>query len=319
MKQAHGWFERHRRERPPKRWTDVLCHQCGGNGVIKIHHGVSTCPRCSGRCYEPDIEPAGGDGRAPSAPPNEQIVAMGHLELPTRMMHELYEKAHPASAPEALPPLETMLRDLRESGANRGGPCGVHDQALWTCGFCLHNLLADVATRDRARDAREEKLKAERDYLYDLPLCRQQFPDGGVPGNTEEALSGWKHRAEAALAREAVWRQQLDKRDQEIARLKEPSGGDGRAPSALHEPIHDSTGKFCSQCGARQTDRTAHPASATEALLPLTGYRAGSSICPELDAQKSQRELLIAKLSDTMDPDNAREFVDAVIREAKGL
>jgi len=33
-------------------------------------------------------------------------------------------------------------------------------------------------------------------YLQDLPLCRVQFPDGGVPGNTEEALAGWHRRAE---------------------------------------------------------------------------------------------------------------------------
>lgn len=37
-----------------KRWTDVLCTKCGGNGVVKIPGGVSECPRCEGRCYEPD-------------------------------------------------------------------------------------------------------------------------------------------------------------------------------------------------------------------------------------------------------------------------
>lgn len=36
-----------------KRWTEVLCQQCGGNGVIKIPGGISTCPHCDGRCYEP--------------------------------------------------------------------------------------------------------------------------------------------------------------------------------------------------------------------------------------------------------------------------
>ncbi len=39
-----------------RRWTDALCHKCGGNGVIRIHHGVSICPRCSGRCYEPGAD-----------------------------------------------------------------------------------------------------------------------------------------------------------------------------------------------------------------------------------------------------------------------
>lgn len=43
------------KERTGRRWTEVLCQQCGGNGVIKITGGVSTCPRCEGRCYEPDV------------------------------------------------------------------------------------------------------------------------------------------------------------------------------------------------------------------------------------------------------------------------
>lgn len=36
-----------------KRWTEVLCTKCGGNGVIKIPGGMSECPHCEGRCYEP--------------------------------------------------------------------------------------------------------------------------------------------------------------------------------------------------------------------------------------------------------------------------
>lgn len=38
--------------------------------------------------------------------------------------------------------LETMLRDIRERGGNRGEPCGVHDRPQWTCAFCLHEVLA---------------------------------------------------------------------------------------------------------------------------------------------------------------------------------
>ena len=37
----------------PKRWTEILCQKCGGNGVIKISGGSSECPRCEGRCYDP--------------------------------------------------------------------------------------------------------------------------------------------------------------------------------------------------------------------------------------------------------------------------
>lgn len=40
-------------EASPRSWTEVLCQQCGGNGVVKIHHGVSVCPRCKGHCYDP--------------------------------------------------------------------------------------------------------------------------------------------------------------------------------------------------------------------------------------------------------------------------
>jgi len=32
-----------------------LCKRCEGNGVIKIHHGVSVCPRCDGFCYESKV------------------------------------------------------------------------------------------------------------------------------------------------------------------------------------------------------------------------------------------------------------------------
>ncbi len=35
-----------------------LCSECGGNGVLKIHHGVKMCPRCGGECYEPSAPPA---------------------------------------------------------------------------------------------------------------------------------------------------------------------------------------------------------------------------------------------------------------------
>lgn len=37
-----------------KRWTEMLCQQCDGNGVITIPGGVSTCPHCEGDCYEPE-------------------------------------------------------------------------------------------------------------------------------------------------------------------------------------------------------------------------------------------------------------------------
>ena len=39
-----------------------LCRVCGGNGVVKIFHGVSVCDHCHGRCYEPAAPPEGGQG-----------------------------------------------------------------------------------------------------------------------------------------------------------------------------------------------------------------------------------------------------------------
>jgi hypothetical protein len=30
-----------------------LCSHCGGDGVVKIHHGVSVCPQCHGDCWQP--------------------------------------------------------------------------------------------------------------------------------------------------------------------------------------------------------------------------------------------------------------------------
>ena len=38
---------------PTKRWTEVLCQTCGGNGVIQMANGVSECSRCKGSCYDP--------------------------------------------------------------------------------------------------------------------------------------------------------------------------------------------------------------------------------------------------------------------------
>lgn len=54
-----------------RRWTEVLCQKCGGNGVIKIQGGVSTCPRCDGRCYDPE---AAGAAPAPSPETKEAAV-----------------------------------------------------------------------------------------------------------------------------------------------------------------------------------------------------------------------------------------------------
>ena len=53
-----------------KRWTEVLCMRCGGNGVVKIPGGVSTCDHCEGRCYEPEQSPA----RAPEGIPGWQPI-----------------------------------------------------------------------------------------------------------------------------------------------------------------------------------------------------------------------------------------------------
>ena len=58
------------------------------------------------------------------------------------------------------------------------------------------------ATASREREELREKLAAaekERDRLQDLPQCRRQFPDGNVPGNTEEALVGWMKIADDAI------------------------------------------------------------------------------------------------------------------------
>ena len=56
-----------------KRWTEVLCTKCGGNGVVAIHHGTSVCPRCDGRCYEPESAPEGPQGTAQPAQPSEWL------------------------------------------------------------------------------------------------------------------------------------------------------------------------------------------------------------------------------------------------------
>lgn len=50
-----------------KRWTDELCQKCGGNGTIKIPGGVSECPHCQGRCYEPESTPQSPQQDTPEA------------------------------------------------------------------------------------------------------------------------------------------------------------------------------------------------------------------------------------------------------------
>jgi hypothetical protein len=75
--------------------------------------------------------------------------------------------ASPASVDASA--LEIMLRDLRECGANRGEPCGVHERPQWTCAFCLHNLLAPferVAAAPRAPlEPREDEIGLSVDML----------------------------------------------------------------------------------------------------------------------------------------------------------
>jgi hypothetical protein len=48
-----------------------LCSRCSGNGVVKIHHGVSVCPHCHGECWEP---PAAIQSRADALAGKLQLV-----------------------------------------------------------------------------------------------------------------------------------------------------------------------------------------------------------------------------------------------------
>jgi hypothetical protein len=51
-------------------YTDELCRQCEGNGVVKIPGGISVCPRCEGRSYEP------------AAPTEREPQKVPHVEVP---------------------------------------------------------------------------------------------------------------------------------------------------------------------------------------------------------------------------------------------
>lgn len=70
----------------------------------------------------------------------------------------------------------------------------------------------DSLTRCRTRE------QQYRD-LYDLPLCRQQLPDGVVPGNTEEALSGWHRAAHEFWKQRDVLKDQVRTLEQQVAQL----------------------------------------------------------------------------------------------------
>lgn len=77
----------------------------------------------------------------------------------------------------------------------------------------------EIALLEAKAEAKERhKWEGKARYLEDLPACRLQFPDGSVPGGTEEALQGWKLLAELAIRElpletgelvEGRWRQRL--------------------------------------------------------------------------------------------------------------
>jgi hypothetical protein len=103
------------------------------------------------------------------------------------------------------------------------------------------------------QEAREAlgKLKAERDYLFDLPLCRRQLPDGTVPGCTEEALSAWFHIAQDALQQVRVlgsngtynWKERAERAERELARAGSEAGVSARVLEALQRwDAHHDTG-----------------------------------------------------------------------------
>jgi hypothetical protein len=56
---------------------------------------------------------------------------------------------------------ETMLRDIRELGANLGEPCGVHQRPQWTCAFCLHEVLQRIESEHCARLRGEATVRPE--------------------------------------------------------------------------------------------------------------------------------------------------------------
>ena len=111
-----------------------------------------------------------------------------------------------------------------------------------------------TAERQDALDsAAEAQLKAER--LVDLPICRLQFPDGTVPGCTEDALTGWHRIAYRALRERdearADWKQAeangeafVTERDEARALFV------GIQTFVTHErALRDSLGKGGQSCG----------------------------------------------------------------------
>ncbi len=103
--------------------------------------------------------------------------------------------------------LEIMLTELRRLGCNRGEPCGVHQEPQWTCGFCLHNLLAELATVKAERQADDafykltvaqrdaawkelEAVKAERDEIVGM-IQRRLQPSGSPPPGDARTLVAW--------------------------------------------------------------------------------------------------------------------------------
>lgn len=96
-----------RQPEPTKtRWTDVLCVKCGGNGVIKIQGGVTTCLRCLGHCYEPEIK---------EPPPAAEADALARLRQENAEAHERLHDSAPIAVGGKTLTLAERIAELEQT------------------------------------------------------------------------------------------------------------------------------------------------------------------------------------------------------------
>lgn len=111
---------------------------------------------------------------------------------------------------------EIELRELRAELATTRIRCQQLEQKFEAARVLyghVHQTMVQQRTHAEAADARIASLTGELHYLRDLPLCRQQVFNAGVPENTEQALHMW-HRAAHNQANRA------DKAEAELTTLR---------------------------------------------------------------------------------------------------
>jgi hypothetical protein len=108
---------------------------------------------------------------------------------------------------------EKWRRMVREAEL-RSIPNRIQQQDLLQEASGKYRKRAEAAERER------DELKRWRDETVDIAICRQQFPDGSVPGNTVECAEGWFKIAHDELRRVRELERERDEARKTLAEIQ---------------------------------------------------------------------------------------------------